>query len=139
MERVNVEGLGMQVRAARESKRISQLELALQSGVSQRHLSFVETGKSTPSRDLLHTLMEALDLPLAARNALLMRAGYAPVYGQRALESEAMAPVRTALESLLEAHAPSPAMVLDAHWNLIMANRGLYALAHALPCRGRAG
>jgi transcriptional regulator with XRE-family HTH domain len=125
-------GSGAAIRSAREGRRISQLELALRVGVSQRHLSFVENGKSMPSRELLHDLLAALDLPLASRNAMLLQAGFAPLYTETPLASADMAPVKRAIEALLQAHDPSPALVMDQHWNLVAANQGLAHLASAL-------
>ncbi|MGL4577085.1 MAG: helix-turn-helix domain-containing protein [Burkholderiaceae bacterium] len=132
MGHVGFEGTGAAVRAARESRRISQMELALRVGVSQRHLSYVENGKSMPSRELLHDLLESLDVPLSSRNALLMQAGYAPLYSEKPLNSSEMAPVKRALDALLAAHAPSPAMVMDRSWNLVAANQGVVKLVHAI-------
>jgi transcriptional regulator with XRE-family HTH domain len=108
------------------------MELALRVGVSQRHLSYVENGKSMPSRELLHDVLEALDLPLASRNAVLMQAGYAPLYSERPLASDDMAPIRQALDALLQAQSPSPAMLLDLEWNLVSANQGLHKLAQVI-------
>jgi transcriptional regulator with XRE-family HTH domain len=120
--------VGASLRRWRASRRMSQLALALDAGVSQRHLSYVETGRSQPSRELLHALMDALDVPLAMRNELLMQGGYAPLYAQRALASADLQPVRNALAQLLVAHEPSPALVLDSGWNLVDSNRGAQRL-----------
>lgn len=117
-------GVGAALRGLRAARRMSQLDLALGADVSQRHLSYVENGRSVPSRTLLMGLMQVLDVPLATRNDLLMQAGYAPLYAQRALASADLAPVRDALARLLDAHEPSPAMVLDAGWNLVQHNHG---------------
>lgn len=110
------------LRAWRRLRRWSQLELALAAGVSQRHLSFVESGRSQPSRALLLDLAHALDLPLRERNLLLHAGGFAPVYEQRSLSDADMASVRQALELTLQHHEPCPAMVLDRHWNMLMGN-----------------
>src|SRR3954453_6843187 len=97
-------GPGPLLRDWRNRRRMSQLDLALDASVSARHLSFVETGRAKPSRELLMHLADQLDVPLRERNALLLAAGYAPAYGQHALGDDAMAPVRDALESLLKGH-----------------------------------
>jgi len=103
-------------------RRLSQLDLALAAGVSQRHLSYVETGRARPSRELLLALAEALDLPLRERNLLLHAGGFSPVYEQRPLTHDAMASVRQALHLTLAHHEPFPAMVLDRHWNTLLRN-----------------
>ena len=97
----------------RARRRRSQLDLALAAGVSARHLSFVETGRSGASRELLGALAHELEIPLRERNALLLAAGYAPAYAERPLDDEALGPVRAALEQLLVAHDPYPALVVD--------------------------
>lgn len=112
----------------RAVRRVSQLDLALQAHVSQRHLSFVETGKAQPSRQLLVHLGEVLDLPLRDRNALLQAGGYAPRYPETDWDDPAMAPARRAVEFLLEQHEPYPAVVLDRRWNLVTANQAAGAL-----------
>jgi transcriptional regulator with XRE-family HTH domain len=114
--------VGALLREWRRRRRLSQLDLALGADVSARHLSFVETGRSRPSRELLLHLAEHLDVPLRERNALLLAAGYAPVHGQRSLDDEAMAPVREALDKVLAGHEPYPAVVVDRHWDLVSAN-----------------
>lgn len=116
------------LRRMRQQRRISQLELSLRVGVSQRHLSCIETGRARPSRAMLHALLDALDAPLQDRNDALLAAGYAPAYARRALADAEMAPVRDALAQLLAAHDPAPAFVLDAAWNLLQANRGTVAM-----------
>lgn len=103
-------------------RRRSQLDLALSAGLSQRHLSFLESGRSQPSRAMLLRLAEALDLGLADRNHWLIAAGFAPIYPQRAIEAPDMAPVREALARMLSHHEPFPAMVIDRAWNLVMTN-----------------
>jgi transcriptional regulator with XRE-family HTH domain len=107
---------------------LSQLELALESGISARHLSFVENGKSTPSRETILRLAEELDLPLRERNHLLLAAGYAPVYSEAALDSPEMSAVRGAVRQVLTGHEPYPAVVVDRHWNLVDANAGVALL-----------
>ena len=117
---------------ARKARRISQLELSLRVGVSQRHVSFVESGRARPSRDLLLAWLQELDAPLALRNAALLQAGYAPAYGAATLADPALAQAHGALVQLLQAHDPMPALVLDAQWNLLQMNRGGRWLAATL-------
>src|SRR5690348_13410879 len=103
--------VGSLLREWRQRRRLSQLELALDSGVSTRHLSFVETGRSRPSPELLLHLAEQLDVPLRDRNHLLLAAGYAPAYAQRDLDEPDMGPVREAIDQVLRGHEPYPALV----------------------------
>jgi transcriptional regulator with XRE-family HTH domain len=119
--------VGDVLRQWRERQRLSQLDLALLAEVSTRHLSFVETGRSTPSREMVLRLAEALQLPLRERNLLLLSAGYAPAYSETALTSDtpSMAAVQHALRQVLRAHEPYPALVVDRHWNLVEANASL--------------
>jgi transcriptional regulator with XRE-family HTH domain len=114
--------VGELLRQWRERRRLSQLDLALQSGTSTRHLSFVETGRSRPSRDMLLRLAERLEVPLRERNHLLLAGGYAPAFGQTALDAPPMAGVRDALRQVLAGHEPFPAVVVDGAWNLVDAN-----------------
>src|SRR5687768_9785492 len=104
-------GAGELLRDWRRRRRLSQLDVALEAAVSARHLSFVETGRSRPSRELLLHLAEHLEVPLRERNTLLLAGGYAPVYPETTLEDEAMEPVRHALEKILAGHEPFPAVV----------------------------
>ena len=120
------------LQTARKSKRLSQLELALRMGVSQRHVSFVESGRSQPSRELLLSWLHELQAPLALRNVALQQAGFAPVYRGSELADAVLAPVRDALGQLLQAHDPMPAMVMDAAWNVLQMNRGAQWLATTL-------
>lgn len=115
-------GVGPLLREWRERRRLSQLALAVSAGVSARHLSFVETGRSTPSRELIVHLAGELGVPLRDRNSLLLAAGYAPVYRQTALEAKEMAPVRRALDKIVSGHEPFPAIVVDRRWELVTAN-----------------
>jgi transcriptional regulator with XRE-family HTH domain len=117
--------VGPLLRGWRIRRRLSQLDLALDAGVSARHLSFVETGRSRPSRQMVLHLAEQLEVPLRDRNQLLLAAGYAPAYAERGLDEPAMAPVREALQLVLEAHEPLPALVVDRSWNMVAANRAL--------------
>ena len=119
------DGFGALLRQYRRGRRLSQLDLALNAEVSQRHLSFLESGRARPSREMVVQLAQALDLPLETRNRLLAAAGFASLYPRRRLDAEAMAPIRGALERMLAVHEPFPAMVVDRAWNLVMANRGL--------------
>jgi transcriptional regulator with XRE-family HTH domain len=122
-EDVTVAGqLGELLRHWRAARRVSQLDLALGADVSARHLSCVETGRSQPSRDMVLRLAEALQVPLRERNALLLAAGYAPVYRETGLDAPEMAEARRAVEIILAHHEPYPAIVLDRHWNLLRAN-----------------
>ena len=110
------------LREWRSLRSVSQLALALEANVSQRHLSFVESGRSKPSRDMILRIAEALDLPLRARNELLNAAGFAPVYAERSLDAAEMRGVRDILGRILAHHEPYPAMVLDRSWNFVMRN-----------------
>src|SRR3712207_8873485 len=110
---------GELLREWRDRRRLSQMDLALEAGVSTRHLSFVETGRSAPSREMVLHLAEHLDLPLRERNHLLLAAGYAPVYAESALDAPQMAAVRGAVRQVLRAHEPNPALVVDRAWNLV--------------------
>jgi transcriptional regulator with XRE-family HTH domain len=120
--------VGTLLRAWRGRRSLSQLELSLESRISARHLSFVETGRSKPSRATVIRLAEALQVPLRERNALLLAAGYAPVYTERAFASEEMATIRVALDRFLRAHEPYRALVVDRRHNLLAANDALSAL-----------
>lgn len=117
---------------ARKSMRISQLELALRIGVSQRHVSFVESGRAQPSRELLLSWLNELQAPLALRNVAMQLAGYAPVYRGSEWSDAVLSPARDALSRLLAAHDPMPAMVMDASWNVLQMNRGAQWLARTL-------
>ncbi len=125
--------LGPLLRGWRNSRRRSQMDLALQVGVSPRHLSFIETGKARPSPAVLLALADGLDVPLRERNALLLAAGYAPRFAERPLADTEMAPVQAALQRLLDAHQPYPGLVLDRQWNVVLANGAAQALAALLP------
>ncbi|HLL10419.1 MAG TPA: helix-turn-helix transcriptional regulator [Rubrivivax sp.] len=116
---------GSQLRRWRGQRGLSQLALALQADVSARHLSWLETGKAEPSRAMVLRLAEQLDLPLRERNALLVAAGYAPLYRESSLDDAALAPARGALQRLLDAQEPSPALAVDRLWNVIAHNRML--------------
>lgn len=122
------ETIGPLLRSWRQRRQRSQLDLAGAARISTRHLSFVETGRAKPSRELILQLGLALDLPLRERNRLLLAGGYAPAYAERGLDSDALAAARDALERVLRAHEPYPALVVDRHWNLLLHNRPAGAL-----------
>ena len=120
--------IGPLIREWRLRRRLSQLELSLEGGISTRHLSFVETGRSTPSRDMLLRLAELLDVPLRERNVLLLAAGFAPNYPERKLDDPALSEMRHAIEVVLTGHEPFPALAIDRHWTLKAANRAVAPL-----------
>ncbi|MEV4050519.1 helix-turn-helix transcriptional regulator [Amycolatopsis sp. NPDC049688] len=117
--------VGELLREWRDRRRISQLDLAISADISTRHLSFVETGRSKPSRDMVLRLGEHLDVPLRDRNRLLLAAGYAPAYTETALGDPELDAVRQAVRQLLAGHDPYPAAVVDRNWNLVDANAGV--------------
>lgn len=119
---------GTYLREWRQRRRMSQLDLACEAGVSARHLSFVETGRSGPSRDLVLHLCEQLQVPLRERSLLLMAAGHAPVFPTRARDDPALAAARRAVELVLGGHEPYPALAVDRHWTLVAANRSVATL-----------
>jgi transcriptional regulator with XRE-family HTH domain len=124
--------VGELLRAWRSRRNLSQLELALNADVSARHVSFLETGRARPSREMVVRLADELEVPLRERNALLLAAGYAPIYGERPLDASEMQPVRQALDRFLRAHEPYPAVVVDRHHNLVAANDALDLLLHGV-------
>jgi transcriptional regulator with XRE-family HTH domain len=117
--------IGSLLRDWRGRRRMSQQDLALEAGVSARHLSFVETGRSKPSAEMVIQLAEHLDVPLRDRNTLLLAAGYAPAYAQHDLDAPEMGPVREAIDRVLRGHEPYPAVVVDRHWGMVAANRAV--------------
>lgn len=119
---------GHLLREWRARRNLSQFQLASGAAVSARHLSFIETGRARPSREMVLHLADRLEIPLRERNRVLLAAGFAPAYGERPLDSQEMAPVREALERFLTAHEPYPALVLDRHWNLVLANGAIAPL-----------
>lgn len=125
MDRAATPGFGAQLRGWRQRRGLTQLALALAAEVSARHLSWLEADKSQPSRAMVLRLAERLDVPLRERNGLLLAAGFAPMYGERSLDDPALAGARSALQRLLDAHAPAPALAVDRHWNLVAHNRML--------------
>lgn len=124
--------VGDLLRKWRQHRRLSQLDLSIQADISTRHLSFVETGRSAPSRDMVLHLAEQLDLPLRERNRLLIAAGYAPVYAERSLGTTPMAAVRDAVRQVLTGHEPYPAVAVDGRWNLVDTNGALSPLLHGV-------
>lgn len=118
-------GVGPLLREWRHRRRRSQLELALEAGVSARHISFLETGRSNPSREMVIGLADNLEMPLRDRNELLIAAGFAPEYRELAYEDPDLEPVRAAIDQVLAGHDPYPALVVDRHWEMVTANRGL--------------
>jgi transcriptional regulator with XRE-family HTH domain len=116
------ERFGTVLREWRGRRRVSQLELSTRSGTTQRHVSFVESGRARPSREMVLRLSEALDVPLRVRNELLVAAGYAPLYPERPLDAAALAVAQGVLARILTHHEPYPAMVLDGAWNILMRN-----------------
>jgi transcriptional regulator with XRE-family HTH domain len=115
-------GVGPLLRRWRESRHLSQLDLALEAEVSARHISFLETGRAEPSREMLLALANVLDVPLRERNFLLLAAGYAPIYGETSLDDPRMIQVRAAIEIILRSNEPRSAIAHDRHWNIVMAN-----------------
>ena len=126
-------GFGAVLRDWRQRRQASQMDLALLAGVSARHVSFIETGRATPSPALIDALAEQLAIPLRERNRLFVAAGFAPRYSEHALSDEEMAGVRSALARLLAAHDPYPGIVVDRQWNVVMNNRGGEVLKALLP------
>jgi transcriptional regulator with XRE-family HTH domain len=125
--------IGPLLRDWRQRRRLSQLDVSARAAISTRHLSFLETGRARPSREMVLHLAEELDVPLRERNTLLVAAGYAPVYRETPLDGEDMAAVRATLEQLLVGHEPNPALVVDRHWNLVLANRAVGLLLTGVP------
>jgi transcriptional regulator with XRE-family HTH domain len=122
MMTTSVRPVGVQLRDWRQRRRLSQLTLALKANVSQRHLSFVESGRTSPSRDMVLHLAEELDVPLRERNQLLLAAGYAPSYSQRSLDDPNLDAARHAMELVLKGHEPYPAVAIDRYWTLVATN-----------------
>ena len=123
--------VGSLLRQWRERRRVTQLELALDAGISPRHLSFVETGRSKPGREMLLRALEQLKVPFREQNRLLLAAGHAPAFPERSLDDPDLAPVRDALDVILSGHEPYPAVAVDRVWNLIAANSAMVALTEA--------
>lgn len=130
---MQVSTVGPLVRDWRHRRRRSQMDLALEVGVSCRHLSYVETGRSRPSPELVLAIAEHLEIPLRERNHLLLAAGYAPRYSERPLDHESMAAVRGSIQRLLDAHDPYPGVALDRQWNLVLTNSAAITLLVDVP------
>ncbi|MER5912638.1 helix-turn-helix transcriptional regulator [Streptomyces sp. NPDC001982] len=126
-------GVGPLLRAWRERRRISQLELALRADSSARHISFVETGRSRPSEEMVLRLAEHLDVPVRERNVLLLAAGYAPHYPETPLADPALDALRDGMERLIQGYEPYPALVVDAMYTVVAANRGIAMLLEGVP------
>ncbi len=137
MERAEVGGFGAALRAWRQARGLSQLDLALAAGASPRHLSFLETNRAKPSREMVLTLADALVLPRVSRNALLNAAGFASLYPTTPLDADTLAPLRAVLAEMMQRHAPNPAMLCDRHWTIRDANTSARALL--APLHGESG
>ena len=124
--------VGTQLRDWRQRRRLSQLDLSTDAAVSTRHLSFVETGRAMPSREMVLRLANRLDVPLRERNRLLLAAGYAPMYAERSLDDPALRAARAAVELVLKGHEPYPALAVDRHWTLVSYNRAVPPLLAGL-------
>ncbi|MFD8810905.1 helix-turn-helix domain-containing protein [Streptomyces sp. NPDC059627] len=127
------QGVGPLLRAWRERRRVSQLELALRADSSARHISFVETGRSRPSEEMVLRLAEHLEVPVRERNALLLAAGYAPRYPETPLDDPALDALRDGMERLIQGYEPYPALVVDATYTVVAANRGIAMLLEGVP------
>jgi transcriptional regulator with XRE-family HTH domain len=124
--------VGSLLREWRERRRVTQLKLALDAGISARHLSFVETGRSQPGREMLLRVLEQLKVPFREQNRLLLAAGYAPAYPERSFDDPDLAPVRDALDLVLSGHEPYPAIAVDRAWNMVAANSAMLVLTEAV-------
>jgi transcriptional regulator with XRE-family HTH domain len=122
---MNQQTVGTLLRDWRQRRRLTQMDLALDADISPRHLSFVETGRAQPSREMLLHLSEQLEIPLRERNALLVAGGFAPMYRERGLDDAALAQAREAIELVLAAQRPFPALALDRRWNIAASNDAL--------------
>ncbi|MCC8934247.1 helix-turn-helix domain-containing protein [Rhizobium sp. 'Codium 1'] len=126
------QSLGDFLREWRQRRHLSQLDLALDANISQRHLSFIESGRASPSREMLLRLTERLAIPLRERNPILVAAGFAPIYLQRSLDEPALAVARQTVDLILKGHEPHPALAVDRHWTLVAANGALELLLTAV-------
>jgi transcriptional regulator with XRE-family HTH domain len=133
MHSSNLQPVGTQLREWRQRRRLSQLDLAGHAEVSTRHISFMETGRALPSREMVLRLADRLEVPLRERNRLLTAAGYAPLYGERKLDDPAMQAARRAVDRVLKAHEPYPALAVDRHWMLVAHNRLVPLLLAGVP------
>ncbi len=134
-ERTKPVHIGDHLREWRQRRHLSQLDLAGDAEISARHLSFVETGRAAPSRDMVLKLAERLAVPLRERNVLLVAAGFAPAFPQRSLDDPALKSARAAIDLVLRAHEPNPALAYDRQWNLVSANRMVMPLLEGIPAR----
>ena len=134
-ERTQPLHVGDHLREWRQRRHLSQLDLAVDAEISARHLSFVETGRAAPSREMVLKLAERLDVPLRERNVLLVAAGFAPAFPQRSLDDPMLKSARQAIDLVLKAHEPNPALAYDRHWNLVTANRMVAPLLEGIPER----
>ena len=137
---VHTRSVGDHLKDWRRRRRLSQLDLATEARISARHLSFVETGRSAPSREMTLHLAEQLQIPMRERNVLLVAAGYAPMFPERSLDDPALALVREAIDIVLQGHKPYPAFAIDRHWNLIGSNDALPIASQrtcAVDCKSR--
>jgi len=125
--------IGDLLRDWRQRRRMTQLDLACDAEISTRHLSFLETGRAQPSREMLLHLCELLQVPLRERNALFLAAGFAPMFGERRLDEPELASARDALSLVLRGHEPYPAVVVDRHWNLVLGNQAAHRLILGIP------
>lgn len=130
---VSTTAFGDLLRRWRTARGLSQLELSTATGVSSRHLSFLETGRAQPSKQIVLFLAEQLDVPLLDRNDLLLAAGFAPGYDSRSLDHPAMSQVRESIQRLLAAHEPYPALVMDGGWHRLLANEGTRLFLDGVP------
>ena len=119
---------GALIREWRQRRRMSQLHLALEAGISQRHLSFLESGRSNPSRDMVLLLSESLSIPLRQRNRILIASGFAPGFSERDLHDPELKPAMDAVQIVLDGHAPNPAIAIDRHWTMVAANQAIAPL-----------
>ena len=125
---MNESTAGALLREWRQRRRMSQLDLASEAEISQRHLSFLESGRAKPSRDMVLHLAQQLDIPLRERNHLLLAAGFAPRYGERKLDDPSLAAAREAVRLVLKGHEPNPAIAIDRHWHMVDANAAIAPL-----------
>ena len=133
IDQAETAAIGPLLREWRHHRKISQLDLSIDADISSRHLSFVETGRSKPSRDMVLRLAERLDIPLRERNQLMLAAGFAPAYTRLDLDADGMRPIKSAIEQVLAAYEPFPALVVDRGWHLVAANATLPMLLAGLP------
>lgn len=129
--------VGQLLREWRQRRRLSQLDCAIEAEISSKHLSFLETGRSQPSREMLLKLAELLEVPLRERNTMLIAAGFAPMFTERSLDDPALRAARDAVDLVLKGHEPYPALAVDRHWTMLAANRAVAPLLVGLPAELR--